>query len=146
MSDVLSGLSFAVAVAAFVVAILANRNARRSADAAERSAGATERQASAAEAVVPDPPPAVAWRAEARGKRTYALRNLGTGTANGVQVVVPDAYDGLVRPDLGDGSVHPGGSFTMLVLNIAELADHMEVSLTWAGQDMPVRVPLPPTL
>jgi hypothetical protein len=103
-----------IALAALIVAILANRNASRSADASQDSAreskpsaDAAERQAAAAEAALPPPPPAVAWEVELRSTAhkgegaTFVLRNVGTSTAAGVRVLVPPAYDGLVRLELG---------------------------------------------
>ncbi len=142
-------------LAALIVAILANRNASRSADAspdsareAKRSADAAERQA-AAEAALPPPPPAVAWKAELRGiarkgkGATFVLRNVGTSTAAGVQVVVPPAHDGLVRPELGSGEVPAHGSFQVVVLGIDQLPDLHELLIAWDGRDEPVQVPLP---
>jgi hypothetical protein len=146
-----------IALAALIVAILANRNASRSADAsqdsareAKRSADAAERQAAAAEAALPSPPPAVAWKAELRrtaskGKgATFALRNVGSSTAAGVRVVVPSAYDGLVRPELENGDVAAHGSFQVLVIGIDQLPDLHELLITWDGCNEPVQVPLPP--
>ncbi|MFC7279108.1 hypothetical protein ACFQS1_34535 [Paractinoplanes rhizophilus] len=145
-----------IALAALIVAILANRNASRSADAAQdsareakRSADATERQAAAAEAALPPPSPAVAWKAELRstarkGKgATFVLRNFGTSTAAGVRVVVPPAYDGLVRSELGNGEVPARGSFQVVVLGIDQLPDLHELLIAWDGRDEPVQVPLP---
>jgi hypothetical protein len=142
-----------IAVAALIVTILANRNASRSADAsqdsareAERSAEAAERQAAAAAAALPPPPPAVAWKAELRstarkGKgATFVLRNVGTSTATGVQVVVPPARDGLVRPELGNGEVPARGSFQVVVLGIDELPDLHELLIAWDGRDELVQV------
>ena len=145
-----------IALAALIVAMLANRNASRSADAsqdsareAKRSADAAERQAAAAEAALPSPPPAVAWKAELRstarkGKgATFVLRNVGTSTAAGVRTVVPPAYDGLVRSEPGNGEVPAYGSFQVVVLGIDQLPDLHELLIAWDGRDEPVQVPLP---
>jgi hypothetical protein len=123
-----------IALAALIVAILANRNASRSADAsqdsareAKRTADAAERQAAAAEGALPASPAAVAWTAKLRstarrGKgATFVLRNVGTSTAAGVRVVVPPAYDGLVRSELGNGEVSAHGSFQVVIFGIDQL-------------------------
>ncbi|GAA2912087.1 hypothetical protein Acy02nite_90080 [Actinoplanes cyaneus] len=146
----------AIALAALIVAILANRNASRSADASEdsareakRSADAAERQAAAAEAALPPPPPDVAWKAERRSTArkgsgaTFVLRNVGTSTASGVRVVVPPAYNGLVRSELGNNEVPAHGSFQVVVIGIDQLPDLDELLIAWDGRDEPVQVPLP---
>jgi hypothetical protein len=150
--DVAVGL---IALCALVVAIFANRNASRSADASEdsarqakRSADAAERQAAAAEAALPPPPPAVAWVADLRstargGGVTYVLRNIGTEPASGVQVVVPPSHNGLIRPQLDDGPIPAGGSFQVLVISIDQLPNVHELMVAWDGQNDAVRVPLP---
>jgi hypothetical protein len=156
MSTIVDIAVGAIALAALVVAILANRNASRSADAsqdsarqAKRSADAAERQAAAAEAALPPPPPPVAWSAELRSTArtgsgaTYALRNTGTETATGVRVVVPASHDGLVRPELGDRTVPAGQSFPVVVLSIDQLPDLHELMVAWEGHDDPISVPLP---
>ncbi|MEV4707863.1 hypothetical protein [Actinoplanes sp. NPDC049316] len=145
-----------IALAALIVAILANRNASRSADASEdsareakRSADAAERQAAAAEAALAPPPPAVAWKAELRstarrGKgATFVLRNVGTSTAAGVRVVVPPAYEALIRSELESGEVPAHGSFQVVVIGIDQLPDLHELLVAWDGRDDPVHVPLP---
>jgi hypothetical protein len=133
----------AIALAALAVSILANRNARLSAIAAERGALAAERQAAAAEAALPPPTPAVQWYAEQAGKRNYALRNVGTDTATGVRVVIPDSHKGLVRPEVTDSAVPAGSAFRVTMISVAEMPDLTELGLTWNGQDTPVTVPLP---
>ena len=144
-----------IALAALLVAILADRNASRSADAAQdsareatRSADAAERQAAAAEVALPPPRPAVAWKEEVRSTAskgrgaTFVLRNVGTGTAAGGRVVVPPTYDGLVRPELGNGEVPAHSSFHVLILGVDQLPDLHELLIAWDGCDEPVQVPL----
>jgi hypothetical protein len=145
MSTIVDIVVAGIALAALVVSILANRNAKRAAVAAERSAFAALRQAAAAEAALPPAPPAVDWLIEARGKHSYAVRNIGTETAEGVQLVVPDSHDGLVRPELGDGSVPPGTAFRVVVFTVDQLPDLTELQLIWSGHDDPMQLPLPPT-
>ena len=148
-----AGLSLVMSALALRQSARAADSSHRSADASEtsaqasvRAADAAERQAAAAEAALPPPPPAVDWlirlvRAGRHGGGLYELRNVGAGTATGVQrVEVPN--QNLVRLDLGDGTFRPNGSVEFTVVAVAQLPDVREIALIWDGQPTPVLVPL----
>ena len=129
-------LAATVSAAALIVAIMANHNAVRAADA-------TERQAIPAEAASPAPLGAVAWRLEHQAKKLFMLRNTGTDTATGVKVHYPDAYDLLVRANLGDGRITSHASIKIIIVPADEIANLTELGVTWDGNPWPVRVPIP---
>lgn len=116
--------------------------AKRSADASIRSADAAERQAAAAEAMIPPPPPKVAWTVTRATAAILMLNNVGTEAARNVDVVVPGYDPDLVEVD-GSALVRPGGRLPVRVVEVAEMPEVVEFHVTWDGQTEPVAVPLP---
>lgn len=153
-----------VAVVSAVVAVRANRHskdsvaeARRSADAAEvsateanrsadasvRSADAAERQAVAAEAMVPPPPPKVAWQVSKLGESDYALRNVGTDAAENVTIEAVDNPPGRIQITPDPVRVLPGATIRAFLPGGAEMEPVDELIVSWDGLPAPEVVPLP---
>src|ERR1700730_2654433 len=75
-----------IAVLALAVAGWSLFCSKRSVEVAERAAIAFERSAVAADALVPAPPPPVAWRLDWESNDGYNLRNAGLKPATGVKI------------------------------------------------------------
>lgn len=123
--------------------------ARRSADAAEtssvearRSADAAERQAAAAEAMIPPPPPKVAWQVSRATAAIWMLTNIGTDAVRNVDVTVPGWDPDLVEQD-GGVLVRPGGRMSVRAQEVEEMPPLLEFHVTWDGQAEPMSVLIP---
>lgn len=104
----------------------------------------SRRQTIAAERSVPQPTPPVAWHAEFDGS-TYRLRNVGTDTATGVRLALPEDDDS-VQARITDGTdvVASQGSFGVLItIRWVSGRQLSELPIVWDGQAEPVLVPLP---
>ncbi|MEV5765324.1 hypothetical protein AB0L34_12235 [Micromonospora sp. NPDC052213] len=148
LGDVPAWAALLISAGAVYVATRANRHARDSAAAskdsagsARRSADAAERQAVAAEAAIPPPPPQVVWQVERVNNKRYLLRNVGVGTATGVQIDVRQAHP-LVGLNLGNGTVGPNESVSFLITGSMGRPSPTELWVSWDGQDEPVAVPV----
>jgi hypothetical protein len=102
----------------------------------------SRRQALAAEAMVPAPPPKVAWKVTRATANIYMLNHTGTEAARNVDVTVPGWDPELVEQD-GGALVRPGGRLPVRVTDADEMPDLVEFHVTWDGQADPVVVPLP---
>ncbi|MFI5931273.1 hypothetical protein [Actinoplanes sp. NPDC051494] len=130
-------LAVVVSMAALLVSLVAAGYARRSAIAAER-------QARAAEAVIPPRPPAVDWKIEPGHDGAYRLRNIGTSTATGVRIDLPESFAGQVHADLGNGSISPGKSVDVRWYQAWMDPNLNELPVVWDGRETPQLVPIPP--
>ncbi|MFI2349485.1 hypothetical protein ACH492_21025 [Streptomyces sp. NPDC019443] len=124
--------------------------AHRQTEARERRAFAVEQlleQLIATHELRPSSPPqpspsSVEWMLERRGKHVYLLRNIGSGTATGVQVD-PSNMPSIASNLPEDAIVRPGESVEFLMA--ASLATPLpgEIWVSWSLGGDPVAVPVP---
>ncbi|MFE6022359.1 hypothetical protein ACFQ6O_38420 [Streptomyces sp. NPDC056441] len=158
--DVPSWGALAAAVTAVVISVIALKHSKKAATAAERSADAQEvanaatararEEAREARLEAARPKPQLKVEAAAatpemgvrRPDLRYVLRNVGTGDAVGITVVL-DEEPGRYRNLPSGETLRPGQGHEFRQVTAAGMTRSTEIHVTWDGQDEPVALPLP---
>src|SRR5881392_2035264 len=161
--DAPAWVALVLSAVAVWVSCRARGDGRRSADAAEesarqavRSADAALRSAAAEEATLAEQRRAAEEQRQAAeeaarprvqlviqrvGGNEYRVRNIGGAVAAGVTFERVDNFGALVP---GPFDLPPGGSKGFVLFSMDELPLPGELRVTWAGQDTPVPLQVPP--
>ncbi|MFD9756045.1 hypothetical protein ACFWZZ_00565 [[Kitasatospora] papulosa] len=163
MGDAAAWAAFAISAGALIVAVKAQRDGRRSANAAEESVEearlsrvASERSATVAEQQLIDQRQEAADRRaaeveaarprpdfviERKSQHMFYLRNVGTGPATGVTLIArqrPYIFDPVANKDMGP---HDAEEFRMAGAGGSPVPGTLY--LTWDGQSEEVAVAVP---
>lgn len=134
-------LAILMSAGALWVAILARRDTKRSADADEAAVALARQEAEERRlAALPRPE----FVLERRGQSGYVLRNVGTGPANGVQILddgLPPATRNLPIP--AGTTLLPGAGYSFVMAGSSGGRIPTHVMVTWLGSAGPVAVSIP---